>query len=137
MTTLSDATFFSISHNIDARGALSVIEVLQDIPFEIARLFYITDVKQGETRGHHAHHQCKQALICIRGACEICCDDGENKKNFLLHSTSNGLYIPPGLWAEQKYLEEGTILLILADQHYDEKDYVRNYSTFLKIRGVQ
>jgi len=44
--------------------------------------------------------------------------------------------IPPTIWAEQTYLQENTIVLVLCDQFYDEADYIRDYDAFLQWRSA-
>lgn len=103
------------------------------LPLCVQRFFIIT-AKKNEQRGQHAHRQLTQYLICLHGSCEVTCDDGKEKKTFLLDRASQGLYIPPGIWAEQWYHQENTILLVACDALYDEKDYIREYDLFLKYR---
>jgi hypothetical protein len=43
-----------------------------------------------------------------------------------------GLLILPGVWAEQKYLENSSILTVLCDQPFNEEEYIRNYDEFKK-----
>jgi dTDP-4-dehydrorhamnose 3,5-epimerase-like enzyme len=45
-----------------------------------------------------------------------------------------GLLIPPGIWSEQLYLTENTVLTVLCDRVYEAEDYIREYSIFLKFR---
>ena len=40
---------------LDKRGNLSVIEEWKNIPFKIARTYWIYDVPGGEARGGHAY----------------------------------------------------------------------------------
>jgi hypothetical protein len=35
------------------------------------------------------------------------------------------------LWHEMFDFSEGCVLLVLAEDHYDERDYIRNYEQFL------
>ena len=39
----------------DDRGLLFSIESKQDIPFEIQRVFFISNVPKGKTRGNHVY----------------------------------------------------------------------------------
>ncbi len=122
------------SHS-NATGSLVVAEGIKDVPFSIARVFVVKALK-GERRGNHAHKACQQFLFCSNGKIEVVCDDGFNKKIFLLDSPEKALLIPAGVWAYQNYLEENSILTVLCDQYFDEFDYLRNYDDFKKFRGV-
>ena len=73
------------------------IESENNIPFEIKRIYYIYNVKEGERRGLHAHYKLQQYLICVRGKCTILLDDGKEKKEIILSNPSEGLYIGGGV----------------------------------------
>lgn len=115
-------------------GALIPIENSKEIPFDIARIFYVFGVPPKEERGHHAHIQCAQFLLCLHGRCLVECDDSEEKKTYNLDHPSKGLLVPPGIWAKQKYVDKDTVLLVLTDRPYETEDYIRNYEDFLSFR---
>lgn len=118
---------------IDENGILVPIEEKIDVPFKIARVFYISNLKKGDVRGEHAHRKCQQVLICLQGECEVVCDNGKFKKKFRLQDPTQALYIPPLVWTIHKFLKDGSIFLVLADQKFDESDYIRSYEDFLKL----
>ena len=89
---------------------------------------------KNETRGRHAHRHVTQYLVCVHGKCRVLCDDGANKKIFELADTTHALLLPPGIWAEQTYLEQDTTLMVVCDALYDEADYIRDYALFLQYR---
>jgi hypothetical protein len=43
-----------------------------------------------------------------------------------------GLLIPSSIWASQKYIHEGSVLMVLCDRIYDKNDYIFNYEEFKK-----
>lgn len=89
-----------------------------------------------ETRGEHAHRECHQFLICVRGSCAVVADDGTNRQEFLLDRPDIGIHLPPKVWGIQyKYSPDAT-LLVFASHYYESKDYIRDYSEFLKFVGV-
>ena len=59
------------------------------------------------------------------------CEDGHNKSHYDLIPNGRGVLVPQGVWAEQRYLEDKTMILVLCDQPYEEADYIRNYEEFL------
>ena len=115
----------------DSRGSLIALEANKDIPFEIKRVYYIFDTKEGVVRGHHAHKTLEQVLICVSGSCTIVLDDGKERSEVLLDKPNIGLYVGPNMWHEMKDFTPGAVLLVLASEWYDEADYIRNYSEFL------
>ena len=100
------------------------------IPFTICRIFTVLANADGK-RGEHAHKKCKQLIICVSGAIDLLCDDGEKRQTIRMSSNSDGVLVPNGIWAEQTYLEDKTVLLVICDQPYDENDYIRNYDEFI------
>ncbi|KAB8028015.1 sugar 3,4-ketoisomerase [Fluviispira multicolorata] len=113
---------------------LVVFEGGINIPFQVQRLFIVKSQEKSK-RGYHAHKECSQLLIALNGECLITCDDGNERKEFLLNKPSEGLLIPPTIWAEQDYSFDA-ILLVLTDKFYNENDYMRDYNDFLTFRGV-
>ena len=109
-------------------GDLVVVEG-NIIPFNMSRVFTVRASKNS-VRGEHAHRQCSQLLICTNGAVEVKCDDTSTTEIYVLDKPNFGLFIPPGIWADQKYIENNTILTVLCDRPFEEADYLRNYEDF-------
>ncbi len=111
-------------------GALTALESFKDLPFEINRVFYLYDIPGGENRGGHAHKLCHQLLIAASGAFDAKIDDGMRSQVIRLDRPYCGVYVPPGIWAEELNFSSGSICLVLASHAYDESDYIRDYSEF-------
>ena len=120
----------------DDRGQLIAIEEMQDIPFDVKRIYYIYDTLPGVRRGFHAHRNLQQILVCVSGSCKIHLDNGFDTAEVVLDKPNVGLYISNDMWREMYDFSEGAVLLVLASQHYDEADYIRNYDAFIEmVRG--
>jgi len=119
----------------DNLGSLTVYEVFKNIPFEIKRIFTVK-AKKNEIRGNHAHKECSQILICVNGKIEVECKDGLSHNSYLLESKSQGILIPPGIWASEKYLVENSILMVICDQEYTQTDYIKRWSEFKKFKKI-
>ena len=117
----------------DDRGMLFAIEANKSIPFEIRRVYYISGTKPGAARGFHAHKALKQVAVCLTGSCRILLDDGQVKDEILLDSPAKGLVIEDLVWREMHDFTPDCILLVLASEHYNEADYIRDYESFLEI----
>lgn len=116
----------------DKYGHLTPIESKIDIPFEIKRVYYITKVEQGVTRGFHSHRKLHQVLICLNGSIKIRVKNPNDEEVIELNDASVGLYIGPHVWREMFDFTEGSVLLVLASEYYNEDDYIRNYDFYLK-----
>lgn len=89
------------------------------------------DTGKGVRRGLHAHKSLEQILICIHGSCKILLDNGNEKKIVPLEKPYEGLYIANDMWREMYDFSPDAVLLVLASDFYDEKDYIRDYNEFL------
>ena len=117
----------------DDRGSLVSLESFKNIPFEIKRSYYIFRTSPNISRGMHAHKNLKQVLISLAGNCEIFLDDGKNQDKIILNSPSQGLYIEGLVWREMRNFSLDCVLLVLADNYYNEEDYIRNYNQFKSL----
>lgn len=117
----------------DMRGTLSVGEFDRDIPFHARRYFLVYDVPTAEVRGEHAHHECHQFLVAVRGTVHVVADDGYNREEFVLDHPHLGVYLPPMTWGTQYKYSGDAMLLVFASHYYDAKDYIREYDEFLRL----
>lgn len=120
----------------DARGSLTVGEFGRNIPFTAKRYFMVFDVPSVETRGEHAHRECHQFLICVRGSCAVVADDGINRQEFLLDRPDVGIHLPPMVWGIQYKYSADAVLLVFASHYYDNADYIRDYAKFQQLAGA-
>lgn len=111
-------------------GHLTPIEAERDIPFEIKRVYYINRVPKGVRRGFHSHRDLQQVLICVSGTVSILVKTPFEEKIVVLDDPSIGLFIGPMIWREMYDFSEGSALLVLASEHYDESDYFREYVSY-------
>lgn len=116
----------------DPRGQLTVIEGGENIPFEIKRIYYLTKTLPGISRGFHAHKNLKQLAVCVSGKCRILLDNGAIKESVWLDSPSKAILIDSFIWREMHDFSSDCVLLVAADDHYKESDYIRSYDDFLR-----
>ncbi len=130
--TLASCRIIELPTITDPRGNLTFIESNRHIPYEIKRTYYLYDVPGGESRGGHAHYQLQEFIIAASGSFDVILDDGNDRKNFFLNRSYFGLYVPRMIWRELQNFSSGSVSLVLASEHYDEADYIRDYSAFLR-----
>lgn len=121
----------------DDRGYLLPIEIGRDaIPFEVKRVYYMYGIPDGKGRGQHAHLDLRQILICVHGSCKVTCDYGSGRsiETYVLDRPDKGLVIEGLVWRKMSDFAPDTVLLVLADEHYDEAapKEIRDYQVFLK-----
>jgi len=116
----------------DSRGSLVALEAHRSIPFDIKRVYYIFATKMGVSRGYHAHRNLKQVAVCVTGSCRFILDDGFERQEVVLDSSTKGLLIEGLIWREMHDFTPDCVLMVLASDYYDEDDYVRDYHKFVK-----
>ena len=125
-------TLYKLPLISDLRGCLSFAEHENSMPFIPKRYFLVFDVPSKDVRGEHAHRECHQFLVCVKGSCSVVVDDGQNRAEFLLNRPNLGLHISPMVWATEYKYSQDAVLLVLASDVYKADDYIRDYETFLK-----
>ena len=120
----------------DERGKLVVVEGSQDIPFKIERVFYIYGSDNEVVRGQHANRESEFVLINVGGTSKVRIDNGHSEAIIELNKPMMGLYIPTMVWKDMYDFSEDSVLLVLASEHYDGEEYIRDYDTFInEVRG--
>jgi dTDP-4-dehydrorhamnose 3,5-epimerase-like enzyme len=117
----------------DDRGSLVSLETSKTIPFDIKRVYYIFGTKPEVSRGFHAHRSLQQVVVSVTGKCRMVIDNGTQREEVWLDSPTRGLFIGDLVWREMHDFSSDCVLLVLASEHYDENDYIRDYKTFLRI----
>lgn len=129
------AEIVQLPRHIDARGNLSVIEELKEIPFRIERTYWIYDVPGGEARGGHAYRENEEFIVALSGSFDVTLDDGREIQRFQLNRSYYGLYVPKGIWREMVNFSTNSLALVLASAKYSADDYIRDYTEFLQFSG--
>lgn len=129
-TTIFECSIIEVPKFSNRAGNLSIIQGVENIPFQPRRVFFIYDIPAGESRGAHAHKVCQQFIIAASGSFEVSLDDGTNKRTIALSRPSYGIYIPSGIWAFEFNFSSGAVCLVMASETYDSSDYIRDYNEF-------
>lgn len=134
MNVLNLAQMLEFSQKGDDRGHLVIVEGLEDIPFDIKRIFYIYGSDKHVIRGQHANRESEFVLINVAGTSKVKVKDGKgNEVIYSLNRPHTGIYLPKMIWKDMYDFSEDSVLLCLASTHYDGNEYIRDYNDFLKI----
>ncbi|KEY18772.1 sugar 3,4-ketoisomerase [Kaistella antarctica] len=129
------AKIINLPKIIDPRGNLSFFEHPNQLPFEIARTYWIYDVPGGERRGSHAFKEQQEFIIALSGSFDVVLHDGQNEQKFTLNRSYYGLYIPKMLWRTLENFSTNSLALIVSDKSYDGNDYIRDFEEFKNLRN--
>ena len=110
----------------DERGSLIALEAGFDVPFDVKRVYYIFGTTEGVARGFHAHRNLKQVLVAVSGKVRIHCEWEGHTEEIWLDSPDKGLHIEGPVWREMHDFTPDCVLMVLASEHYDATEYIRN-----------
>jgi len=116
----------------DHRGQLVALESNRQIPFDVKRVFYIYGTQEELPRGNHSHYKTKQFLVAVNGSCKVTLDNGKEKQIFDLNRPNIGLFQDALIWGTMHNFSKDCVLMVLADEYYDESDYIRDYEKFIE-----
>ena len=120
----------------DARGQLVAIEGEREVPFAIARVYYVYATSPKTVRGLHAHRTLEQVAVAVAGSCTMLLDDGQHRVSVRLDDPASALTLPPMVWHEMSDFSPDCVLMALASAAYDEADYIRDYAEFSALANA-
>ncbi len=136
--TVSRSGFITLPSVVDENdGVLAIAETGKAIGFDFKRVYYITNLGKSSVRGKHAHRKLHQVIFCVRGKFRLCLDDGARTQAIEMDRPNRGVVLGPGLWHVMDAFSEDCVILVFASDVYDEKDYIRDYDTFLDFTERQ
>lgn len=133
-TEASIGKIISLQKMVDPRGNLSIAEGMKDIPFNISRVYWTYDVPSGAYRGGHAHKHCREFIIAVSGSFTVTLDNGRDRQSFLLNHPYQGLLVETDTWRTLDDFSSGAVCLVLAEDPFEEDDYIREYTEFLNYK---
>ena len=114
-------------------GYISLAEN-ETLPFDVKRIYWTYFTPEDVERGGHSHIELQQILIAMAGTITVKTEVLNGfKQIFILDNPSNGLLIPKLCWREMKYTHNA-VQMCIASIAYDERDYIRDYKEFKKIK---
>lgn len=118
---------------LDKRGNLSFFEFPAQLPFEIARTYWIYDVPGGETRGGHAFKEQQEFIVALSGSFDVVLHNGKEAQRFHMNRSYYGLFVPKLYWRSMENFSTNSLALIVSDLPYQADDYIRNFDDYKKI----
>ena len=137
MNILDQVYTLEFKQNGDERGHLVVVEEKKDVPFSIARIFYIYGSDRDVVRGRHANRRTEFVLINVSGTSKVKVMDGKDEKVIVLDKPHMGVYLPKMVWKEMYDFSQDSVLLCIASEPYDPGEYIRDYDAYLDEMGVE
>ena len=132
--TLNEVRLIRLPKIPDTRGNLSFFEEMNPIPFPIKRAYWIYDVPGGESRGCHAYRTLNEFIVALSGSFDLLLHDGSSEMKVSLNRSYNGVMVPRLIWRQMENFSTNALVLIVADQAFNEQDYIRDFRVFKKIK---
>lgn len=134
MLGTTEVRLLQFQENGDERGRLVVVEGGLDIPFEIKRVFYIYGSDSEVVRGKHANRRSEFVLINVAGSSKVhVIDPSGNEVVISLTRPHTGIYLPAMVWKDMYDFSPDSVLLVLASEHYDPDEYIRDFDEFQRV----
>lgn len=114
----------------DDRGILTAVEGSIDVPFAIARVYFLHHITAD--RGGHAHRDTHQLVVAVAGSCELVLSDGCWTRTFLLDDPARGLLLGPMLFIRMQHISPDARLVVMASTHYDKARSLRSWEAYLE-----
>jgi len=119
---------------LDARGNLSVLQQMKEVPFNIQRVYWIYDVPGGEIRGSHAFKSTNEMIVALSGSYDVVLHDGNQEFRYQLNRSYYGLYVPKMIWRRLENFSTNSLALVIADKAFAEDEYIRDFDAFTQIK---
>ncbi|HOG18860.1 MAG TPA: FdtA/QdtA family cupin domain-containing protein [Salinivirgaceae bacterium] len=132
---MNNPTIIQLPKILDKRGNLSFFEYPKQLPFKIARTYWIYDVPGGEMRGSHAFKEQQEFIIALSGSFDVVLHDGEKEQKFSLNRSYYGLYVPKMYWRRIENFSTNSLALIVSDKHFNADDYIRDFEEFKRLKN--
>lgn len=125
------AKLIEVGSFVDERGQLCFTEN-EDLPFKIERVFWISNIPNGKTRGMHAHKICAEIVFPAQGEFDMFVSDKEGERTYHMDRPDVGIYIGPNVWCELRNFSPNAVCVVLASHKYIVEGYVNEYEEFRK-----
>jgi len=131
-----NAQIFQLPKILDKRGNLSFFEYPRQLPFEIARTYWIYDVPGGEIRGSHAFKEQQEFIVALSGSFDLILHNGIEEERYALNRSYYGVYVPKMHWRRIENFSTNSLALIVSDMIFDADDYIYDFEEFKKLKNV-
>ena len=88
--------------------------IAQSLGFEAPRIFWLTNIADGQWRGRHAHRQSILATFAVMGSCRLTLDDAKQKQVVELRTARDDCR--PWIWHDL-YTSPGAVILVAVSTH--------------------
>ena len=113
---------------------LTPIELKDSVPFEVKRVYYITDFDSGSGTGQHCHKIEEEIFVQVKGSSAAVIDRGMGLEEIKMSAPSEAIYVPNFIWHGFKDASADCVILALSSTNYtpSREDYIEDHEEFKK-----
>jgi len=127
-----------IKRNTEADGTLFVMETGREVPFPIQRIFFVTGVAPGASRGDHATRETRLILFPVAGSCDVVVDNGRSSETWHMDDPAQGLMIDPMIWRSMRDFSPDCVMMAVCDRPYAPgRETIDDYETYRQAVGEE
>ncbi len=130
-----NAQILQLPKILDKRGNLSFFEYPRQLPFEIARTYWIYDVPGGEIRGSHAFKEQQEFIVALSGSFDLILHNGIEEERYALNRSYYGVYVPKMHWRRIENFSTNSLALIVSDMIFDADEYIYDFEEFKNFKN--
>lgn len=105
---------------------------LENLPFDIKRVYFIYDIPKRSVRGGHAHIGNKGLIFSLAGSFDVTLDRRINPRKLKLDNPQQGMFLDTATWRVLDNFRNDSLVMVLTSERYDADDYIRDYNVFKK-----
>lgn len=118
----------------DPRGNLSFLQSNAQVPFDIARVYWIYDVPGGELRHGHAFREASELIVALSGSFDVVATDRQgNRQTFHMARSYYGLLLPPMTWRQIENFSTNSVAMVISSTAYNPDDYIESYEQYKEL----
>ena len=111
--------------------SLTPLELKDHVPFEVKRVYWVTQAAAGTSTGQHCHFDEQEVFVCAQGSMTAVIDRGNGKEIFEF-KTGDAMYVPNFVWHGFENLSADAMFIAFSSTNYsaDRSDYCEDYEKY-------
>lgn len=126
---------FELKIFTDRGYKLTPVELMDVVPFEVKRVYFVREFQEGAQTGEHIHKVEEEVFIQVQGSSTAIIDRGQGREEIKMQGPSDAIYVPAYVWHGFKNASPDCVIAALSSTNYNptREDYVEDYEEFKRI----
>lgn len=129
---------FTLKTNPSRGYSLTPIEFKDIIPFDVKRVYYLSNFEAGSATSEHCHYVEEEVFVQLSGRSTATIDRGNGKEEIGLEA-GEAIYVPTYVWHGFSNTSPDCVILALSSTNYNatREDYLDDYEKYLEVRDAK